>query len=178
MARDPREIITALLSKTVANGCTPEEAKTARAKAEELSTKYGIPLQTARPRAQARPHVYQDEYRSFDEEMLRRMQERMQREFGPGFKFNFGAEGFMHSAGFKARQQGKTQEQKAKVPKFASIRECAEYWLDPKWTRKHDGKRLSHSDVANLVRRSFPDARTSAASVGWYASQMNKAGRR
>ena len=45
-----RAIVAALLKKTTANGCTPEEARTARAKAEEIAAKYGVPLTDAPPR--------------------------------------------------------------------------------------------------------------------------------
>lgn len=39
-----RKLIAALLAKTVARGATPGEEAAARAKAEQLALKYGLPL--------------------------------------------------------------------------------------------------------------------------------------
>lgn len=49
MARDHRSVITSLLLKTMSRGATAEEERSARAKAEELSAKYGVPLADCTP---------------------------------------------------------------------------------------------------------------------------------
>ncbi len=163
MARDPMTIIRALEAKTVANGCTPDEALSAKAKATEMRAKYGI----AEPKAEAPSpkfnRAYQDEAinevaeamrRWAREEFIRKAQESLKR-------------GQEAAAKVKAEQPKKKEEPKQS---FKSIGECAEFYI-----RHIDGN--TYQWVANKVREHFPDAKTSAASIAWYANKMKKDGR-
>ena len=55
-------------------------------------------------------------------------------------------------------------------PAVFAIGECAEHYI-----RHIDGN--TYQWVANKVREHFPDAKTSAASIAWYANKMKKDGR-
>lgn len=84
-----RKIIAALLAKTVARGATPGEEAAARAKAEQLALKYGLPLHdpwaegarrygfNPRPRPAADPAS--DLFRGFTAAMQREMEEILRR---------------------------------------------------------------------------------------------------
>jgi len=184
MARDPREVISALRSKTVARGCTPEEAASAKAKADELCEKYGIPKDfgAERPRTekpQGGTHRSDDGrfwefkvdpsftdfangYDSFFEEMVRRAAEEMARR-----------------AAEEMRNRTKGQTKGKHPEKFDSIKDCVEHLFHPRWRRTKDGQQvpLSNADIAILVRKWFPNANTSPESVAWYRSKMRKEGR-
>lgn len=58
-------------------------------------------------------------------------------------------------------------KEKPSAGKFKTVRECAEHYL-------RENPEAKHADIAALVKGHFKDAKTTAASVAWYASKMKK----
>lgn len=174
MACDPRDVIAALRSKTVARGCTPQEAATAQAKADELCEKYGVPKDFGKEA----PRAKQDGFRHTDHPDGSRSYD-----FGFGATDDFLREAMRHAAEMarqqanrqRSRQSGREEALRKEHAKYKSVRECAEFYLRPGWRNKATGKPLSNAEVAGIVR-TIMGSKTSAASVAWYKVQMRKEG--
>jgi hypothetical protein len=151
-----RRIIDALLAKTVKNGCTPEEEATAQAKAKEMAAKYGIPLEA--PKATM--------YKEVDlEEFIRRAAARAAAKAAEDMHKR-AAENFRKAEEAKrAKAQAKPETKAHTGMKFASVADAARWYLK-------FNSHLSYAQIAEKVRGHFPHAKTSAASVAWYASKM------
>lgn len=163
MAHDPRRIIEALLSKTVANGCTPGEAASARQKAEELARRHGIdisPPKTTKPNSR-----FRDSYTMDD------VAEAMRRGFGPQFQEA------MRQAARRAAEQAFRQRQEQRVPDFKTVGECCEFYCRPGWVNSKTKRPLSNAEIAILVRCHFPHAHTTAKTVASYKSRAKREGR-
>lgn len=160
MARDPREVIAALRAKTVANGCTPEEAATAKAKADELCDKYGIP-KADRMHAKGRFTF------TFDEGVYAGMWEELRR------ATQRAAEAEMRR---RAKEEQERRTRQARKTDFKTVRECTEYYLNPKWTDRTTGKAPTNEKIARVVS-AIMGSQTTAASVAWYRNRMKKEGR-
>lgn len=81
----------------------------------------------------------------------------------------FSEEEIMEKAEENERQEAAKKEEKPKpkAKKGQTIRAYAEHLLETEPT-------LKHREVAEKVKKKFPEAQTSAASVAWYASKMKK----
>lgn len=154
---EPRKIIEALLAKTVANGCTPHEAESAGSKAKELMGKYGLsPSDFEKPKPRE-PFFRSGMSDDIFNDMFRRAAEQAAR---------------------KAAQEWarrKAQQAKPKnVPEFKTVKDAVLFYLNPGWINSKTKKPLSNADIANLVRRSFPNAKTTAQSVAWYRNKRKQ----
>lgn len=179
-----RRIIDALLLKTEANGCTPSEAQAARAKAEEMAKKYGLTLETPKtvhrtvtvdPEAFARNwaarHAAQQaeamhaKAKAMAEEAARRKAAAAEAERKRYEDMMARNREKRTQAEKKVKEQPKTRAHTGMH--FSSIGEAARWYL-------RFNSHLSHGEIAAKVREHFPNAKTSAESVAWYASKMRK----
>jgi len=157
---DPRRIIEALLSKTVANGCTPEEAASSLAKARELSEKYGVPLEQPRPTTFT--FRVDPDFAANVDEMLRRAMREAVKEM-------------QRRRAAQGRSGKKPGDDQYKRESYKTVRDCAEHFLHPRW-RTRDDKPLTNRQVAEVVR-GIMGSETTEASVAWYRNRMKKEGR-
>jgi hypothetical protein len=72
-------VIEALLKKTVARGCTPQEAESAQNKARELAARHGINIKFIQARIEQETRSRRTTINDAMEEMLRKMQEEQRR---------------------------------------------------------------------------------------------------
>ena len=163
---NPRDLVRAIFSKTVKNGCTPEEAASARAKGEELCVKYGFKpseFDTPQRRAQPRTHFY-EEPRPFAWDVA---------DFLHQMRAAAAAADARRAAKTKAKENVRKPEvhhprAKDEAGTFRTIKDCAEHYLK---------MGLMIPEVLERVRWHFSTADTKEASIRWYASKMRKAGR-
>jgi hypothetical protein len=161
MAHDYKRIIESLLCMTVANGCTPDEARKARAKAEELSSKYHIPIETPKPKA----GVFTG---------------RSPRSTNPFYGFNMGdvQDAIRRAAAEALRRQRQEEDLRRQRERrsFKTVGEACVFYARPGWVNSKTKKPLSNEEIAILVRRHFPDARTTARTVASYKSRAKRDG--
>lgn len=154
---DPRTTLDSLLRMATDGRGNPHEEANALAAARRLAERHGLTHvveEALRPRP--KPFFKSGSKAQFDE-MARQAAQRM----------------WEQAAAHERANQRKWHGPSPKT--FSSIKDAAEEYLKPTWRK--NGKKLTNADVAELVRRHFPNAKTSAASVAWYRNRMKQEGR-
>ena len=141
------EIVRALLAKTVANGCTPQEAASAKAKAEEMMVAHGITME----QATSVPF-------SLDEFLRRAAQQ----------PDAYASTAILREGLRRAAETARHREQMA-WPNPGTIAYAA-------WRLLKAPECLSYTRVLLEINRQFPYAETSTASLRYYETKMRKAG--
>jgi hypothetical protein len=168
MSRDPKETIRSLLRMTVGNGCTVEEARSARNRAEAVAERHG--LRVADYEEKAPPPRTEPRFRGGYS--MNDVAEAMRRGFGPQFQEK------MREARRRAHEEAarKKREQEWASRKFDSVGDCIREYLRPQWRNRQTQKPLTNGEIASLVRHHFPEARTTAKTVASYRCRAKKDG--
>lgn len=165
MARDPRETVRSLLRMTVRNGCSEAEARTARERAEAIARANGLRLEDLEDRPQPQRRTGPVFGAGIDEDMLARAMAQMR-------------EAFRHAAHKAAREQAHQDQMRRdrEARSFKTVGEACVFYSRPGWINSKTKKPLTNEEVAILVRRHFPDARTTAKTVASYKSRAKRDG--
>jgi len=178
---DKLRVVRALLAKTVANGCTPAEAASARVKAEEVAARHGIdlarpgarPSRPAGPRS-AGPDRHRSVHPNFDihkddmGDLLRDIEERVRAHF---------------------RQTESEEEARRRAPDdwgvkaYRNVGEMAREQLLRRFVIRERGEVVARgaglplSEVLRRICERFPDCHTTTNTLRWHESRLRREGR-
>jgi hypothetical protein len=159
---NPRQLVKALLMKTEARGSTFAEEQSAKTTARGIAAKHGIDIKAvqaeiddpnfgASPTTVMRRAVRDGKTDPFDD-IVRAW-----------------AKARATGAKKSAAQQRAWDERKKKEVQYKTVREMAEHYIM--------SSAMPYEKIAGFVCDRFPEAKTSKASVAWYASKLRREGK-
>lgn len=165
---DKTQVIKKLLDKTVARGCTPEEAASAKAMAEKIAAAAGIDINSMNTRVDsAAPRGWSSQWMK-DQSQARKNAQWAEFVAARARKEPSQAYPFVNPPKRRVRVEYAWPKETSSSETWTSVGDAVEILL--KTTS------YSYQKIADLVRAKFTDAKTSSKSVASVAYHLRKKG--
>lgn len=163
---DKTQVIKKLLDKTVARGCTPEEAASAKAMAEKIAAAAGIDINSVNARVDsAAPRGWSSQWMK-DQSQARKNAQWAEFVARSSKQYPFVNPPKKHTT--HRTWEESVNETHSSEQTWTSVGDAVEILLKSTY--------YSYQVIADLVRAKFPDAKTSSKSVASVAYHLRKKG--